>query len=78
MATTEAMTTGMMFLSTCPGYCTAMQDKLVPHLAVPYAAPMAAHFRSSAAMSAHISQKDQRDGNVGGRVVDKETKGLLV
>jgi hypothetical protein len=42
MATTDAMTTGIMFFRTCPGYCTAMHAKLVPHLAVPYAAPIAA------------------------------------
>ena len=42
LALTEAMTTGMMFLSTCDGYITAMLARPVPHLAVPYAAPMAA------------------------------------
>ena len=38
---TEAITIGIMFLSTVPGYCTAMQARPVPHFAVPYAAPMA-------------------------------------
>ena len=31
----------MMFLRTCDGYITAMLDRPVPHLAVPYAAPIA-------------------------------------
>ena len=42
MPSTPAMTTGMMFLMTRPGFITPMDAIPTPDFAVPYAAPMSA------------------------------------
>lgn len=60
MATTEAITTGIMFLSTCPGYCTAIHDKLVPHFAVPYAAPIAVGARKRIRIKTAVHEQGAR------------------
>lgn len=74
MPSTPAMTTGMIFLMTSPGFITPIEAIPTPDLAVPYAAPMSKihgeiHGRCKK-MRAHRCQSHS-EGEVNAYKIDK-------